>query len=556
MSAKAFVLPAPWAHFDPKAEATGFGRKPLAPNEFTQVEAGCPVYLAVPSDGSVRVSGYRMGAQKIGDPYVVGGATYSIWLLSVGVKPSDARLSIEIDGRNAGGIEFTGYVSRPTFSAGVFNLATPEERAELLDIFLLTIIDLFQMVNDPEYAKEQSVTWERLLVAWKDPSAENTIPPMALIVKHAERLQSLMRDLLVRPRHILRRTRELTAVDRVQQLDIACVRWLSRQPGSTVYERAGPRQEILSVQRHHSLDTLENRVFADFSMRSHRVATEYTRRYEKLRHSGRWKTVSLYGRMLLRAYRDFRERGVTVVHPPIVPNFVLLQDLRYRRLWQAYIELLRQQDEEDECWRWQHRLWSDYVRSVIHLSFLDDSRFIKIADTPLRINQEQERGSWIDKWSQSGTFRIMKDQPNDSVLSMIWALDRRHVKVRRWMSGLGCQAVLHIQRLSDGAEAYIAIWAYHSFSANPPSLESLCESSLNAVQNCQNNARLVDDEDLTLRGLIIASNFFQPGQNRTWRSDRGEIIAFETDVSYRARKRLFGRMGTIVLNQAASIFTN
>jgi hypothetical protein len=555
MSAKSFILPAPWAHFDALAKDTEFARKTLSPETFTEVEAGVPVYLAVPTSKSVRVSGHRMGAQQLGATYELGGIEYAIWLLSVGVQPSEYQLEVEVGGHLAGGIEFKGYIPRPAFSSGDYNTSVPEERAEQLDIFLLSIIDLIQMANDPQYQDEQ-VVWDRILRAWTDQTAESTIPPMALIVRHARKIQSLTRDLYEKPRRILRRLRKSTPVDRVQQLDIACVRWLSRQPGRDVYEQAGPRQRILAVQRHQSMDTLENRVFTDFAKRSHRAASDYTKRYERLKNSERWNLVNIYGHRSRHINHDFRAAGVSSVQQPVVPNFVLLQDVRYRRLWRAYLELLRQSDEEDECWRWQHRLWFDYARLLIHLSLRQDSMFLRVAEAPLRIKSEQERGSWVEMRSQSGTWLTLQDDPNECVVSLIWSLNSEHSKIQSWAHGLGCHAIIHVQRLSDSREGYLAVWAYHSFCDAQPNLKTLGQSAKNAIENCKNNARLVDDIDLNLRGLIIASDFIKHGQSAPIRTEDGEVVILKTGISHAARKSMLHHIPVALINHIKAMFAN
>ena len=168
-----------------------------------------------------------------------------------------------------------------------------------------------------------------------------------MLIRLLHRQQDLLADLAAHTRRILRRTRELTQVDRVQHLDINCIRWLSRQPGETVYERAGPRQRIRSVQRYENLNTLENQVLRDFTHRSAGVARAYSRRYRSLKRSERWLNMDQYGRECGIIARSLFEQGIARPQPPIVPNYVLLQDARYRRLWVAYTELLRRHQSID-----------------------------------------------------------------------------------------------------------------------------------------------------------------------------------------------------------------
>jgi len=556
VTAKAFILPAPWAHLDPKADKEGFGRKALSPDHVTEVDAGVPIYLAVSSGDDVRVTGQKMGAHLLGEQYKLGVSAYNIWLMSVGVGPSEERLEVEVGGNLAGTIHFNGHIPRPAFSARDENTSTPSQKAEYLDEFLLSIIDLIKMANDPQY-QDQQIVWDRLFTAWTDQTAESTVPPMALIVRHAQKMQKVTQNLFEKPRHILRRLRELIPVDRVQQLDISCVRWLSRQPGTDVYERAGPRQRILAVQRHQSVDTLENRVFVDFAKRTKLSASKYSKRYEKLKKSERWILVDFYGRRSHRMGHELRAAGVSTIQHPVVPNFVLLQDIRYRRLWKAYLELLRQSDDEDECWRWQHRLWLDYALLLVHLSIRANNSFLALAEMPLRINEEQERGSWIAMSSQqSGSWLALSGTADESVVSLIWSLGSNHQKVQPWMHALGCQAIFHIQRLSDSREAYVALWTYHSFCNSRPDMKALGQSAKNAIENCQHNARLIDDIEVNLTGLIVVSDFQEPHRQRVYGTENGEVIVLKTGITHSSRKTVFSQLPKSLINHIQTIFVD
>ena len=503
--ARLFVLPSPWALFDTEAEQAGYGRLPLDLEAPAEVPAGRPVYLAIPVGAEVRVSGNKMAAHRLGKSYKWRDEEYALYLLSVGVRPNETSLAIDVDGVRVGVVSIKGYVARPAFSAGTENDKNPQLRAELLDGFLLSIVNLIQMTSDPQYEKFQ-IVWDRLQTAWSDAEAESTIPPMALIVRHADKFASLVRDLVRKPRHLLRRQRELTSVDRVQQLDVSCVRWLSRQPGTTVYERAGPRQKIMAVQRYESVDTLENRVLRDFVIRTSREASRYTKMYERLNKTGRWNLVRRYGRRCHHAVSELGELNVSRLTPPVVPNFVLLQDVRYRFLWRAYLELIRRQDEEDECWRWQHRLWLDYCRLVIHLSLRQADSFEPIAEEPLRINQEQKRGVWSSLQSQSGTWVYKDEDGEEFVVSFVWDVDRDHPKTGAWVSALGCSSYLHIARLSDNEEGFILLWGYHGFQETSENLDALGNSCQRAIDAIRNLRRINYDERLRIDGVIFVSN--------------------------------------------------
>ncbi len=83
--------------------------------------------------------------------------------------------------------------------------------------------ELEEALDDPENL------WGRLAAAWKAAEDEET-PRMAEIVRQAKTLSTHLKGLEHRIRRVLRRTRELTPIDRVQEMDRASMLWLARQP--------------------------------------------------------------------------------------------------------------------------------------------------------------------------------------------------------------------------------------------------------------------------------------------------------------------------------------
>ncbi len=494
-----FVLPVPWAHYD-----TTWRRK-LDRQNACEIAAGTPIYLAIPSDIDVEISGYKMGVHTEGESYPLGGTTYRHVTSSIGTRPEEDMIEVSCSATSLGWIKLRGHMPRPGWTARREGGAPQSLLAEELDHFLLGLIDLIRFADDPELQHCQS-GWERLSSAWYDGRSDPTEPPMALIVRHAEEMQHPLVELVKHPRRILRRFRSMTPVDRVQQVDVSCIQWLTRQPGTTIYERAGPRQRILSVQRYENQDTLENRVLRDFCHRSSGVAASYVKRHIRFENSARWSLVERYGRSCARHARELAEQGISALHPPIIPNYALLQDPRYRRLWVAYIELLRRLDEEDECWRWQHRLWSDFCRLALQIALrrsAEDGGLV--AESPLRLLSEQRRGQWSVVDEQSAVYRLEAGDAGPVVVSFLWDPASKHPKLPAGLAGLGAASVLHVQSLKNRREAYVLLWPVHFFGSEVPSLDVLVRSAFQALTSCTGHLRLTEDIDLTVGGLVIQS---------------------------------------------------
>lgn len=544
---KAFVIWAPWAVYDLGGSGLDTGRQELTSHTPVKVAAGRPLFIALPENSNISLDGRRSGAEIESVPFDLGSRRYVLYSLSVGTRDDDATLVVRLSGEVVGVIEVEGHLPRPSWSGGSNSTAPTSRRQERLDLFLLGLVDLIRLVDDPSVAWHQN-GWERLLRAWTGAEINLTEPPMALIVRHSATLQRLLNDLGRHPRRILSRTRQMTPIDRVQQLDTASVRWLSRQPGETTYQRAGPKQRILAIQRYEDIDTLENRVLRDLGRRSSELATGYTQRYRRLRESNRWKLVDSYRRDTHRLARNLHLNDVELPNPPIVPNFALLQDRRYRRVWRAYREIIRHADEQDECWRWQHRLWADFCRLVLQVSLRFRNSFQELAESPLRIAQEQQRGRWSQVDAHSGVFLLLDraDQPS-AVVSVIWDTSAVHQKLAPWMSGLGATSVLHLQNLHDGSESYILVWALHLFGDDVPELEELAASGQRALDRCLGNIELSENVRIRVEGLVLVSNFDIGEDAARARSIRsGSVVAFRLHAGFGEVSDDIANIGQIV----------
>ena len=92
---------------------------------------------------------------------------------------------------------------------------------------------------------------------------------------------------------------------------------------------------------------------------------------------------------------DLTERGVGEAKADATPNFVLQNNVNYRKIWDAWIELLKRRRILDELWRWQARSWEEFsaLALVVALQSIPGARLI--ATSPLVFREEQEQGCWL-----------------------------------------------------------------------------------------------------------------------------------------------------------------
>ena len=116
-----------------------------------------------------------------------------------------------------------------------------------------------------------------------------TIPKYLEIVIQAGRMRPFLKDLEKKIRRMLRREREKVQLDRVQEMDRASMRWLSKQPGTTLAQRAGSDQRVLAIVRKENFDTLENRVLHAYLLLAENKASTWLAEHQRAKESSRFQ---------------------------------------------------------------------------------------------------------------------------------------------------------------------------------------------------------------------------------------------------------------------------
>ncbi len=213
--------------------------------------------------------------------------------------------------------------------------------------------------------------FQRMVHRWEREVNSGDDARYALILRIAEQVSTLLAAVCRQPRVILRRKRAMERIDRVVQIDAGCIRWLVRQPGRTITEKAGREQRLLAVVRQEDSDTLENRVVRDFVVRAIHAADRYcfeNRCFGPQRRGGstdRFKTVQAFATLLRGLLKHTAIGQIPQLIGPPQPNYVLMFDPRYKVLWHWYQKLRRLQTEQEDVWRWRHRVWSEITLSTV-----------------------------------------------------------------------------------------------------------------------------------------------------------------------------------------------
>lgn len=177
-----------------------------------------------------------------------------------------------------------------------------------------------------------------------------------LIVKISRDLTKPLPAIAGALRKILSRQDRMVKLDKVMEINLNSMRWLVRQPGRTIEQKAASNDyHVLAVTRKENYDLLENRVLKDFLIRCVAACSDYL--------DDSKASVADEVKHYQRLCRDFLRRSelseVRRQRALPVPNYVLQFDARYTKIWHYYVMLLRHEKIAEELFFWQYFTFLD-----------------------------------------------------------------------------------------------------------------------------------------------------------------------------------------------------
>lgn len=348
--------------------------------------------------------------------------------------------------------------------------------------------------------------WDHVPYLWLDPHVRRD-PTMDVLVRHAREHRAAWSDIAEHPRRLLNRRRELVGLSQVEELDVPSMQWLSHQPGRTLAERAGERQRIMALARYENRNTLENRVFLDLMARSVAAARDYLamnhgrEKRARLRGSLRFHSVHSYRRECRRIYQELTMQGVLRQTEPAQPNHVLLDDPRYRRVWQARQEIIRRERAIDDLWRWQRRSWAEFCKATVAVSLIWLDGVRRFFAAPLSVRAEHRRGYFlvhddpmivVAHWERGWVAELLSG--NSDVVTAKY----RELCASFW---------LRCADLAGGDHVYLPVWTIH------PMGEQSCPREL--VDSADKAFRRLRDRDRLAGGIVLVSQADAMADTRT-----------------------------------------
>lgn len=313
-------------------------------------------------------------------------------------------------------------------------------------------------------------------------SADSSNPRMSLIVKLARDIGETLQSVCRNPRRVLRRERQFQRLDRVREIDGGCLRWLARQPGVTVAEKAGSRQECAAIARVENIDTLENRVVRDLLLRANHACKKYLREHRQANSHSRVESVAKFRSLISGLLKSSPISEVAALSAVPEPNYVLQMDGRYSVLWNAYQLLVRQQMLEDNVWRWRHRLFSEHVQLGV-ISVLQDICNLDLTHGgDVLIRSEQNAGQFIDArtaigpWIVVGAEAVSIDLVRGDQLHL-------HPLLPKSLSEIGPDFVL-VKRIRREMQHFLCCWTMLDFCVSPNTVQNQFGQFVEATRFC------------------------------------------------------------------------
>ncbi|HBM15691.1 MAG TPA: hypothetical protein DD381_05015 [Lentisphaeria bacterium] len=339
--------------------------------------------------------------------------------------------------------------------------------------------------------KELPISWRRVIDLFNPSSSE---PPIELIVQIEQNYKSELLRLVSSPRKILRQFHEKEHLSRVQRIDTKCLTWLIQQPGRNTIEKAGSRQRILAVVKNESYNTLENRVLKKMIEFSYQAAFTYVNDHKDKSSAERYKKVKIFLSELKNIINNPMMVGIDDLYSFPKPNYVLMYDALYNKMWLWYCRLVRQQEETETAWKIQKFLFADWCRLAITVSLMNTSSR-KIFSHELWMNNTIKKGSWTELF----------DWPTEIIIS---------------------NSLIKIQNCSSDNEDFYNTLKIMTLRAIP---KNGCAKQIH-LYSCHNTTNVTDSEIINFFDSVVKTAKESSIILYSWPSQRNEEIILQNKI--------------------------
>lgn len=313
----------------------------------------------------------------------------------------------------------------------LYESSSPPVEDENFDALLNTAYHFRKNILKADHAHPPVVDWLSAL-AKVNGHDDHDKARQASIVDLADELPMHLEKVTRQPRRTLERIRDLERIQRVREVDKACLINLARRPGIGLAEKAGPSQRILAVRRQETNNTLENRVTRHTCLLIQRAADHYLALHPDVneQESPRMQAVHKFQRKAIAWGKSETFSGVaTLTSPCKSPNYVLLQNPHYMRIWNAYRILVKNEEIRANVWRWKQHLWKEIAKIGFAQLFSSWVESLSFDEYPVNIPVSEERivgaereffqGCFLDRDTLPGPYILGASKENAGTLYLV-----------------------------------------------------------------------------------------------------------------------------------------
>ena len=250
----------------------------------------------------------------------------------------------------------------------------------------------------------------------------------------------------------LQRKREKIHLSAVQQIDSYCIRWLTKQPGRTKFEKAGDSQKIYAVVRKENIDILENQVLKDFLKRIIPIAARYLKKYQNdYPNNAIVIAVKSLENFCKEELNSTTFKSISNLKNSVIPNYTLQYHPMYSIIWEAYRLLIHQTQLSELVWKFRYNLFAEYF--VLNATTFSNGK--RTDETPVFRNE-----AWITFLPENGRFFTLTSffnlftKPDKSIFEM---------KIEATAIGTPCLKISKFFRTSPQKTTYVPVYIPSSF---------------------------------------------------------------------------------------------
>ena len=299
-----------------------------------------------------------------------------------------------------------------------YEINKPSGEVEEFDALLNTAYHFRRNILQADHAQPPVVDWLRALRRLEGHD-DSDKARQASIVDLAYELPMHLEKVIRQPRRTLKRIRDLERIQRVREVDKACFMNLARRPGLGIAEKAGPSQRILAVRRQETNNTLENRVTRHCCLLIRRAADHYLALHHDVNEqdSPRMQAVHKFqSKAVAWGKSEIFAEVTTLTSPCKSPNYVLLQNPHYMRIWNAYRVLVKNEEVRANVWRWKLQLWKEVAKIGFSQLFSSWVKSLSSDEYPVNIPVSEERIIGAERGFFQGRFLNQDTLPGPFIL--------------------------------------------------------------------------------------------------------------------------------------------